>query len=485
MTAYRTLIVDDEPDIRELLEITLGRMGVDTMAAPDLATARRYLGESAFDLCLTDLNLPDGNGLDLVRHIAHEQPRLPVAVITAYGSMDVAINALKAGAFDFVQKPVDLDQLRTLVGSALKLRTAEPAPGDSRTRLIGESQAMHALRDQIAKLARSQAPVYVSGESGSGKELAARLIHEQSPRAERPFVPVNCGAIPGELMESEFFGHVRGSFTGAHADKVGLFQAAAGGTLFLDEVADLPLAMQVKLLRAIQEKAVRPVGAASEQRIDVRILSATHKNLAREVAEGRFRQDLFYRLNVIELPIPSLRQRRGDIPVLARHMLARLAAAYGVPVPTFDSGALDALERHDFPGNVRELENVLERAITLCEGGTIRRADLRLDNGAAAAGEFELETVLQECNGSADGFANGVSPVAAVAGNGIAHADERASALADLPPGSSLENYMDEIERTLITEALEDSRWNKTAAAKRLGITFRALRYRLKKLGLE
>jgi two-component system response regulator PilR (NtrC family) len=486
MTAYRTLIVDDEPDIRELLEITLGRMGVDTIAAPDLATARRYLGETAFDLCLTDLNLPDGNGLDLVRHIACEQPRLPVAVITAYGSMDVAINALKAGAFDFVQKPVDLDQLRTLVGSALRLRTAEPARADARTRLIGESPAMHALREQITKLARSQAPVYVSGESGSGKELAARLIHEQSPRAERPFVPVNCGAIPAELMESEFFGHVRGSFTGAHADKMGLFQAAAGGTLFLDEVADLPLAMQVKLLRAIQEKAVRPVGAAAEQPIDVRILSATHKNLAREVAEGRFRQDLFYRLNVIELPIPSLRQRRGDIPVLARHMLARLASAYGVAVPTFDPAALDALERHDFPGNVRELENVLERAITLCDGGMIRRADLRLDNGSATADELELEIVLEGSNGTTNGLAhetsNGVSTVPA---NGVAYADERAPGLADLAPGSSLENFMDRIERRLITEALEDTRWNKTAAAKRLGITFRALRYRLKKLGLE
>ena len=302
----RVLVVDDEPDIRELLEITLGRMGIETFAAADLTAARALLEQQAFDLCLTDLHLPDGNGVELVELIAERHPHLPVAVITAFGSMDVAIGALKAGAFDFVQKPVDLEQLRTLVDSALRLAAVDPEDRPTRTRLIGSSPAMDRLRGQIAKLSRSQAPIYLSGESGSGKEVAARLIHEQGPRGEAPFVAVNCGAIPGELMESEFFGHVKGSFTGAVSDKEGLFQAAEGGTLFLDEVADLPLSMQVKLLRAIQEKAVRAVGAAQERPTDVRILSATHKDLAREVAEGRFRQDLFYRLNVIELPIPAL-----------------------------------------------------------------------------------------------------------------------------------------------------------------------------------
>ena len=493
MTACRTLIVDDEPDIRELLEITLGRMGIDTLAAPDLATARRYLGETPFDLCLTDLNLPDGNGLDLVRFIAAEQPGLPVAVITAYGSMDLAINALKAGAFDFVQKPVDLEQLRALVASALKLRKAEAASADTRTRMIGDSPAMQSLREQIAKLARSQAPVYISGESGSGKELAARLIHERSPRGDRPFVPVNCGAIPGELMESEFFGHVRGSFTGAVADKQGLFQAAEGGTLFLDEVADLPLTMQVKLLRAIQEKAVRPVGAAGEQPIDVRILSATHKNLAREVAEGRFRQDLFYRLNVIELPMPSLRQRRGDIPILAAHILERLAANYGMPMATLTQAAMATLENYDFPGNVRELENVLERAVTLCEHGKIQAEDLRLGSASTKVTDAPPVTRTEQMENAAAGSrpsAPAAMPAAASTHetSDLLRGDATRSTqlgLRDLPPGTSLEHFLDDIERRLITEALEASRWNKTAAAKRLGITFRALRYRLKKLDLE
>jgi two-component system response regulator PilR (NtrC family) len=494
MTAYRTLIVDDEPDIRELLEITLGRMGIDTIAAPDLATARRLIGESSFDLCLTDLNLPDGHGLDLVRFIAAEQPGLPVAVITAYGSMDLAINALKAGAFDFVQKPVDLEQLRTLVGSALRVRTAQAASADTRTRMIGDSAPMQALREQIAKLARSQAPVYISGESGSGKELAARLIHELSPRSDGPFVPVNCGAIPGELMESEFFGHIRGSFTGAVADKEGLFQAARGGTLFLDEVADLPLSMQVKLLRAIQEKAVRPVGAAAEQPIDVRILSATHKNLGREVTEGRFRQDLFYRLNVIELQMPSLRQRPGDIPLLAAHILERLAGNYGIAAPTLGREALEALSRYHFPGNVRELENMLERAVTLSEHGVIQAGDLRLEPPPKIAIE-PLAASEPASPGSAgivvpsDGHptvphTEHTGAMTAAAPESKATAG-RSVGLADLPPGASLEDFLDTIERGVITEALEAARWNKTAAARRLGITFRALRYRLKKLGLE
>jgi len=475
LTAYKVLIVDDEPDIRELVEITLGRMGIDTTAAADVAAARQHLNEQAFDLCLTDLHLPDGNGLDLVHLIAREQPELPVAVITAFGSMDVAIGALKAGAFDFVQKPVDLEQLRALVSSALKLHRVDPPRAQGRIRLIGDSEIMRHLGQQITKLARSQAPVYISGESGSGKELAARLIHEQSPRADQRFVPVNCGAIPGELMESEFFGHTRGSFTGAVADKEGLFQAAHGGTLFLDEVADLPLTMQVKLLRAIQEKAIRAVGAAEEHPINVRVLCATHKDLNREVAEGRFRQDLYYRLNVIELPMPSLRQRREDIAALAAHMLERLASTYAIPAPVISRPAMQALERHGFPGNVRELENILERAVTLCEDGRIEVADLRLDTPGHA-----LDVPEQ----------GPLPPLPATAGGepaereGGSHSTSEMR-LEDLPPGTSLEHFMDQIERKLITEALEAARWNKTAAAKRLGITFRALRYRLKKLALE
>jgi len=485
VTTQTALIVDDEPDIRELLEITLGRMGVETVAAADIASARRCLERGRFDLCLTDLNLPDGRGTDLVEFIARERPQLPVAVITAYGSMETAISALKAGAFDFVQKPVDLEQLRALVGSALKLKEQPQPVSSSQTRMIGDSPIMQKLREQIARLARSQAPVYISGESGSGKELAARLIHEFGPRAERPFIPVNCGAIPGELMESEFFGHVRGSFTGAVADKDGLFKAAQGGTLFLDEVADLPLPMQVKLLRAIQEKAVRPVGAAAEQAIDVRILSATHKNLAREVAEGRFRQDLYYRLNVIELPMPSLRQRPGDIAALASHILSRLAQGYGLPVPTMSPAALQTLVRHPFPGNVRELENILERAIALCEGGRIELDDLGL------GGQCEMDPVIVEGTGQASCSGNIAGDDALVSSEHTGTPPAPAVAYAaplqldDLPPGASLEDFLTDIERHLLTEALETTRWNKTAAARRLGITFRALRYRLKKLGLE
>ena len=378
MNDKHALIVDDEPDIRELLEITLGRMNINTVSAADISTARHHLAEHDFDLCLTDMQLPDGNGIELVTHIAKEIPQLPVAVITAFGNMDTAITALKAGAFDFVQKPVDLDQLRALVETAIRVGDYSNSSRQPETRLTGHSAVMERLRQQIAKLARSQAPIYISGESGSGKELAARSIHEQGPRADGPFVPVNCGAIPTELMESEFFGHVKGSFTGAVADKQGLFQAAAGGTLFLDEVADLPMSMQVKLLRAIQEKAVRAVGAAAEETTDVRILSATHKDLARAVEDGLFRQDLYFRLNVIALPMPSLRERAEDIPELAAEILQRLATEYGEAAPTIGPGAMPALQRYPFPGNVRELENVLERAFTLSEDGQITPADLQL-----------------------------------------------------------------------------------------------------------
>ncbi|MBP4000595.1 sigma-54-dependent transcriptional regulator [Pseudomonas koreensis] len=441
----KILIVDDEPDIRELLEITLGRMKLDTFSARNLNEAQALLRRESFDLCLTDMRLPDGTGLELVQHIQQRYPQLPVAMITAYGSLETAINALKAGAFDFLTKPVDLTRLRELVGSALRM----PAPGNVCTsidrRLLGDSPPMRNLRKQIDKLARSQAPVYISGESGSGKELVARLIHEQGPRASQPFVPVNCGAIPSELMESEFFGHRKGSFSGAVEDKPGLFQAAHGGTLFLDEVADLPLPMQVKLLRAIQEKAVRSVGGQQETVVDVRILCATHKDLDAEVAAERFRQDLYYRLNVIELRVPSLRERREDIEALAGHMLKRLANGTGQPAARLHPHALEALKNYRFPGNVRELENVLERAHTLCENRTIETDDLRLSEG----------------NGAAEG------------------------GVADLTRIDNLEDYLESVERKLILQALEETRWNRTAAAQRLSLSFRSMRYRLKKLGLD
>ncbi|MGH8351991.1 MAG: sigma-54-dependent transcriptional regulator [Pseudomonas sp.] len=441
----RALIVDDEPDIRELLEITLGRMKLDTRSARNLKEARDWLAREPFDLCLTDMRLPDGTGLELVQHIQQRHPQVPVAMITAYGSLDTAINALKAGAFDFLTKPVDLGRLRELVNTALRLHRApgEELPVDSR--LLGDSPPMRALRKQIAKLARSQAPVYISGESGSGKELVARLIHEQGPRIEQPFVPVNCGAIPSELMESEFFGHKKGSFTGAIEDKQGLFQAANGGTLFLDEVADLPLPMQVKLLRAIQEKAVRAVGGQQELVVDVRILCATHKDLAAEVAAGRFRQDLYYRLNVIELRVPPLRERREDIAQLAETMLKRLAEGSGLPAATLSGEAQEKLKSYRFPGNVRELENMLERAYTLCEDDQIQADDLRLADtpGASETGEASLALI------------------------------------------DNLEDYLEDIERKLIMQALEETRWNRTAAAQRLGLTFRSMRYRLKKLGID
>ncbi|WP_339459213.1 sigma-54-dependent transcriptional regulator [Pseudomonas sp. EA_105y_Pfl2_R69] len=445
MTRQRALIVDDEPDIRELLEITLGRMKLDTRSARNAKEAREWLAKESFDLCLTDMRLPDGTGLELVQHIQQRHPQVPVAMITAYGSLDTAINALKAGAFDFLTKPVDLGRLRELVATALRLgsRAGEELPVDSR--LLGDSPPMKALRKQILKLARSQAPVYISGESGSGKELVARLIHEQGPRCEQPFVPVNCGAIPTELMESEFFGHKKGSFTGAIEDKQGLFQAANGGTLFLDEVADLPLPMQVKLLRAIQEKAVRAVGGQQESVVDVRILCATHKDLAGEVSAERFRQDLYYRLNVIELHVPALRERREDIAMLAESMLKRLAEGSGLSAARLDDDALEKLKSYRFPGNVRELENMLERAYTLCEDDRISASDLRLTD---ACGPSE----------------NGETSLAQI---------------------DNLEDHLEDIERKLIMQALEETRWNRTAAAQRLGLSFRSMRYRLKKLGID
>jgi two-component system response regulator PilR (NtrC family) len=441
----KILIVDDEPDIRELLEITLGRMKLDTRSARNVKEAQEWLAREPFDLCLTDMRLPDGNGLELVQHIQKRHTQVPVAMITAHGSVDTAIHALKAGAFDFLTKPVDLGRLRELVGSALLLRASPSNENSIDNRLLGNSPPMQALRKQIGKLARSQAPIYISGESGSGKELVARLIHEQGPRIDKPFVPVNCGAIPAELMESEFFGHRKGSFTGAHEDKPGLFQAANGGTLFLDEVADLPLAMQVKLLRAIQEKSVRAVGGQQEQVVDVRVLCATHKDLSVEVAAQRFRQDLYYRLNVIELRVPPLRERREDIEEIASNVLRRLADGSDQPAARLTPQALVALKGYRFPGNVRELENMLERAYTLCEDDQINADDLRLAEPASVNNQ--------------DG-----------------------PSLADI---DNLEDYLESVERKLILQALEETRWNRTAAAQRLNLTFRSMRYRLKKLGLE
>ncbi|MBE95886.1 sigma-54 dependent transcriptional regulator [Marinobacter sp.] len=462
MTTHTALIVDDEPDIRDLLEITLTRMGITTLTAPDITCAKKLLGEHKPQLCLTDMNLPDGNGIELVQWIQHNTPSTPVAVITAYGNMDTAIESLKAGAFDFVSKPVELPRLRELVNSALRLSEAEANTQDTDDEpglLLGKSTEIQKLRSQTRKLARSQAPVFISGESGSGKELVARMIHLQGPRRNGPFIAVNCGAIPSELMESEFFGHKKGSFTGAVENKDGLFRSANGGTLFLDEVADLPLAMQVKLLRAIQEKAVRPVGDTKEVPVDIRVLSATHKNLPELVQEGTFRQDLFYRINVIELAVPPLRERPDDIPLLARHILERISNEYECDPASLTPGAIDRLKQYDFPGNVRELENVLERAFTLCDADQIDVGDLHLGNGVQKAS----------------------SPTQVIA-EGEAEDGEDVP----VPDGEiDLENYLESIERQAIEKALEATRWNKTAAAKRLGISFRALRYRLKKLGME
>jgi two-component system response regulator PilR (NtrC family) len=446
MSVQHALIVDDEPDIRELLEITLSRMKLDTYAAANVTQAKALLEKFRFDLCLTDMRLPDGNGIELVEHIQKYHPDLPVAMITAYGSMDTAIQALKAGAFDFVSKPIDLPMLRDLVDSALKLSEAHDTETLARDEiLLGESPAMVKLKMTIKKLARSQAPVYLHGESGVGKELVARQIHALGPRAERPFVPVNCGAIPTELMESEFFGHLKGSFTGAVTDKEGLFQAANGGSLFLDEVAELPLHMQVKLLRAIQERAIKPIGAQKETPMDIRILSATHKNLTKEIENGNFRQDLYYRINVIELHVPPLRERLEDLRLLATHILNKLSRQWGEETPELTHQAIDKLKGYGFPGNVRELENVLERAATLCEGKTIDAVDLVLPESTPSPTLPAMEE----------------------------------------PSTGKLESYLDNKEKEAIIKALEQTRWNKTAAAKLLGLSFRQLRYRLKKLDVE
>jgi len=439
------LVIDDEPDLCELLSITLQRMDLNPRTANTVAAARQLLKSERFDLCLTDMQLPDGNGLELVEWMQQHTPHVPVAVITAHGSMETAVRALKVGAFDFVSKPLDLAGLRKLVAAAIKL--SNPNDGDTSVfgpRLLGKSTAMHNMREMIARVARSQAPVHIFGESGTGKELVAKLIHESGPRRDSPFVPVNCGAIPTELMESELFGHKRGSFTGAVSDKRGLIQSAEGGTLFLDEIADLPLHMQVKLLRVIQEKAVRPLGEQLEVGVDVRILSATHKNLSTLVAEGKFREDLYYRVNVIELRVPSLRERPEDAPELAEAILRRLGRRMKISPPMLSKDALATFESYPFPGNVRELENILERAITLSTGGEISASDIQ----------------LRPTRGDAPTASNAQS-------------------------GGALGDQLEDIERGAIRKALEQARYNKTAAAKALGMSFRALRYRIKKLGIE
>ena len=436
----KVLVIDDEPDLLELLELTLSRMGLDTTRAQSVAEAIRLLDAQGFDLCLTDMRLPDGEGLRVVEHITEKGLDVPVAVITAFGSAENAVAALKAGAFDYLAKPVALEQLRALVKQALKVPEKPAAP--SSYQLLGESQAIMQVRQMIDRLSKSQAPVFITGESGSGKELAARMIHLGGPRAEQPFVPVNCGAIPENLMESEFFGYKKGAFTGAEGDRDGFFQAANGGTLFLDEVADLPLPMQVKLLRAIQEKRVRKVGSTTEEPVDVRIISATHKKLPALVEAGEFRQDLFYRLHVIELAMPSLREMREDIPSIADAILRKMSRAAPAKL---DAEAVTALESYPFPGNVRELENILERGLSLAA-----------DTQHITADDLHLTPPPEEAD-------------------------------AALPTGDKwpLQDYLDRVERHAINEALEKTRFNRTAAAKLLGITFRAMRYRMERLGIK
>lgn len=443
MATNSALIIDDEPDIRELLEITLKRMDIECSSAPDLKTAKNLLKQHTYNICLTDMRLPDGNGLDFVAYLQKRYPDIPVAVITAHGNVETAIQALKSGAFDFVSKPIDLSTLRSLIKNAISL--TDNLAEASRI-LIGSSSVIDKLRGAISKLARNQAPVHISGESGVGKEMVARLIHEQGPRAGRPFIPVNCGAIPHELMESEMFGHKKGSFTGATMDKEGLFHAADGGTLFLDEIAELPQTMQVKLLRVIQEKKIRPVGEQIEIPVNVRILSATHKDLKQLVADGQFRQDLFYRINVIELKVPALREHREDIPQLVDHILDRIAGEYNTTKPAISEAVLDKFYHYGFPGNVRELENILERAMAMSDGTQISADELHL---------IDMEEPAEQND------------------------------MLDEERDIKLDSYLEDVERKVITEALEKTRWNKTRAARLLGISFRALRYRLEKLGME
>ncbi len=472
------LIVDDEEDLRVLMRMTLKRMNIDCYVADSLQQAHQLLKKTKFDVCLTDLNLPDGSGLQLVQTISQHYPQLPVAVITAYGSMDIAIDALKAGAFDFVSKPIEMPRLKNLIEQALKVNTQEQmvSQGIEDQKLLGKSPIMQQLKATLHKLARSQAPVYISGESGTGKEVAARLIHLLGPRNNGPFIPVNCGAIPSELMESEFFGHKKGSFTGATEDKVGLFQSAQGGTLFLDEVADLPLSMQVKLLRAIQEKKIRPIGTQQEISVDIRLLSATHKNLQHLVQQGMFRQDLYYRIHVIEVNMPPLRERGTDILLLANNFIEKICQDWGIAQPVLSRAAQQALMQYNFPGNVRELHNVLERALTLSDGQEILPDSLQLpglDGGQPPI--LSTQQLVDESSGPAD----------SVSAARLDNKQDSKKLTAQGLPSEGLEAYLEDIEKQLILQALESSYWNRTVAAKKLGMTFRSLRYRLKKFGLD
>jgi two-component system, NtrC family, response regulator PilR len=452
MSRPLALVIDDEPDLCELLALTLDRMQIDTQTCGDIACAKTKLAESTFDLCLTDMRLPDGDGLELVDWMQANGIETPVAVITAHGNVETAVRALKLGAFDFISKPLDLTALRKLIGSALKLRRPDNATS-GKVRMLGNSPAIVALLALIDKVARSRAPVHITGESGTGKELVARMIHEKSAQSEGPFMPVNCGAIPSELMESEFFGHRKGAFTGAVSDHKGLFQSAEGGTLFMDEIADLPLAMQVKLLRVIQEKSVRPVGAAEEIPVDVRILSATHKDLRTLVSNGQFREDLFYRIDVIELKVPPLRERSEDIDILVSHMLDKLVRELGVEVPQLSPEARQKLSTYSYPGNVRELENILERAVALSGDTAISAVDIQIRDTVDAVSD-----------------------------------DQPAPAFAKkqtTETGDGLGDQLETVERDVIIKALEATRYNKTAAARNLGLTLRALRYRMQKLGID
>lgn len=439
------LILDDEPDILELLSLTIKRMQLIPISAQTIGEAKEILAKQDIQLCLTDMRLPDGSGLDFITHIQQNYSHIPVAMITAYGSIDMALDAMKAGAFDFLSKPVELEKLRSIIKDALKLNVhiAQEIPEISN--IIGQSEPVLTLKKQIGKVARSHAPVFIHGESGSGKELVARAIHQLGPRNEQPFIAVNCGAIPSELMESEFFGHKKGAFTGAN-NKEGFFKAAQGGTLFLDEVADLPLAMQVKLLRAIQENVIRPVGSESEMPVDVRILSASHKDLHDEVEQQNFREDLFYRLDVINLQVPPLRARKDDLPSLIKHILSRLA--YSLDSASFElaNEALQRLKQYSFPGNIRELENILQRAVTLIDGQVIQAEDLKLKQASPIKSQVNQH---------------------------------------QLEPRQTLEEYLEDIERSILKSTLEENRWNKTAAAEQLGMSFRSIRYRLKKLNIE
>lgn len=482
MNLRKALIVDDEPDIRELLAITLQQLDLDVFEAGNLAEGISALKAEHYDFCLTDMRLPDGDGLNLIDHIQLKYPDLPVAMITAHGNTDIAVQALQRGAFDFVSKPVQLERLRSLVQTALKLGRPSQPPGKAtrRDEFIGNSPAINLLREQISKVARSQAPVFIFGESGSGKEIVARSIHYQGPRADGSFVPVNCGALPSELMESEFFGHLKGSFTGAYQDKQGLFESANGGTLFLDEVADLPLSMQVKLLRSIQEKSIRKIGDEKEIPVDVRILSASHKNLEQEVADGRFRQDLYYRINVIEIQVPSLREHGKDIPALTTHFLEKLGANANLDTPPqITPDALEALQHYAFPGNVRELENMLERAYTLCQGDVIQVEDLQFGNSEKDIKQEHHQPNTRETSNSL--------LTAKQEEGGLTLSSPPASpvTLETLQEIGNLDDYLASIERSILEQTLQATRWNKTAAAEKLGLTFRQIRYKLKKLGLE